>query len=154
MTQKELKKELHYNPETGIFTRKISRNNKVKVGEVAGGKDVNGYIIIRVFGKNYKAHRLAWLYVYGEWPLKEIDHINRDESDNRIKNLRDVSRAVNQQNRFDAKGYSEDYGKYRAQIKAFGETINLGLYETKKEARKAYLKAKKKYHKKALEERK
>ena len=76
ITQKELLENLVYDKDTGVFTRKISLNTKIRVGDVAGGKDVKGYVCIRVMGKTYKAHRLAWLYVHGKWPENEIDHIN------------------------------------------------------------------------------
>jgi hypothetical protein len=67
LTQERLKEVLNYDPETGIFTRAVKRH-KYPAGEKAGTVEFNGYIVIRISGKTYKAHRLAWLYVYGEWP--------------------------------------------------------------------------------------
>ena len=93
-----LKDLLCYCPERGIFTWRESTNTKIKVGSVAGHEKATGYNEIRINGKTYKAHRLAWLYVYGEWPKGEIDHINHDGMDNRISNLRDVSHRENGMN--------------------------------------------------------
>ena len=151
ITQKELLENLLYNQDTGIFTRKISLNKKIKVGDVAGGKDTKGYVCIRVAGKTYKAHRLAWLYVYGEWPQNEIDHINGCTNDNRILNLRDVSKSINQQNRRSVKGYSKDGNRWKAQIRACGKWTHLGCFETEQEAHNAYVNAKNILHMKARE---
>jgi hypothetical protein len=151
ITQKELLENLLYNKDTGVFTRKISLNTKVKVGDVAGGKDTKGYVCIRVVGKTYKAHRLAWLYVYGNIPIAEIDHINGIKDDNRIANLRDVTKSVNQQNRRFVKGYSKDGNRWKAQIRFGGKWKHLGCYETEQQAHVAYLSAKTKVHMKARE---
>lgn len=99
LTADYLRSILHYSPETGIFTRKVSTSNRVKVGDVAGSQDGHGYLNIRVCSRKYQAHRLAWLYVYGEWPEDQLDHINRNRSDNRIANLREVTNKQNHQNR-------------------------------------------------------
>jgi hypothetical protein len=98
LTQKRLKELLHYNPETGIFIWKINRQgNKVK-GNEAGWIDKDGYKIIRIDYKNYRTHRLAWFYKKGYFPENEIDHINRIKTDNRWKNLREISRQCNSRN--------------------------------------------------------
>ena len=96
LTQKELKKHLHYNPGTGIFTRLACSANNVKAGDIAGCLH-NGYIEIRVNKKRYLAHRLAWFYVHGEWP-EQIDHINHIRDDNRLFNLRDATNLENGKN--------------------------------------------------------
>lgn len=72
---------------------KINRTNGVKSGDIAGRKNHDGYIHVSVFGKTYSGHRLAWFLHYGEFPELDIDHINRDRSDNRICNLRLATRA-------------------------------------------------------------
>lgn len=151
ITQKELLDNLLYDKDTGTFTRKISLNTKVRIGDVAGGKDAKGYVCIRVAGKTYKAHRLAWLYVYGDHPNGEIDHINGIVNDNRICNLRDVTKSVNQHNRKRARGYSKDGNGWKAQIRIDKQFIHLGNFSNESDAHKAYLIAKEKYGLKARE---
>jgi hypothetical protein len=89
---------LNYDPDAGVFTWKVSRGNRV-AGSVAGTIDNNGYCRIKFGSKLELAHRLAWLWAHGKWPQNQIDHINGNRSDNRIHNLRDVSRALNGMNR-------------------------------------------------------
>lgn len=91
MDQDTLKKHFHYDPETGLFSRKTKKNSN-------GSIDAYGYLILKFKRKQYKAHRMAWLYVYGESPDGVIDHINRDKLDNRISNLRCVDQAENSRN--------------------------------------------------------
>ena len=98
ITQEQLRELLHYDPETGVFTRKVATSNSVKVGDVAGSPSSNEYINIRVHGRLQKAHRLAWLYVHGTWPTEDIDHVNRDRTDNRLLNLREATRQENMHN--------------------------------------------------------
>ena len=97
LTQACLKELLHYDPETGVFTWKVQRS-RVKAGTIAGHKNANGYIVIYVLNRPYKAHRLAWLYANGYFPPEDIDHINGAKADNRIQNLREASRKVNSRN--------------------------------------------------------
>jgi hypothetical protein len=75
ITQERLKDLLHYDPETGFF----SRPNGTPTSRVP---TVNGYVMIMIKGKRYYAHRLAFLYMIGRWPLYEVDHINRIRHDN------------------------------------------------------------------------
>jgi hypothetical protein len=98
VTYKELHSILDYNEITGIFTWKMQVSNKIKVGNTAGILD-RGYIRIGIGGKIYYAHRLAWLYVYGEWPELLIDHIDGNKSNNAIDNLREATKSQNMQNR-------------------------------------------------------
>ena len=95
ITQDELKSMLDYDPITGVFTWKVKKSQRISIGDVTGCPNQDGYLIIKVNGENNRAHILAWIYVYGSKPLNEIDHINRVRSDNRIANLRDVTRAEN-----------------------------------------------------------
>ncbi len=156
LTQEELKTQLHYNPETGIFIRLISGgNNKYKVGSVAGGFDALGYIAINISGKKYKAHRLAWFYIHGEWPKDKIDHINCIRSDNKIKNLRESTQQENCFNSCKRKNNKTGYkgvvltktGKYKACATLNYKNINLGYYENAKDAYMAYINFAKKNHK-------
>ena len=93
-----LKENLFYDPFTGIFTRRISNCNKVKIGDTAGSMDGNGYILININGKSYRAHRLAWLYMTEKMPEELIDHKNGVRHDNRFCNLREATHNQNLQN--------------------------------------------------------
>jgi len=97
LTQKRLKELLYYDPETGNFTYKKPWFNR-KIGDIASLKHSTGHTRIRLDGCLYYSHRLAWLYIYGYFPENEIDHINRNKSDNRICNLREVSVSCNMRN--------------------------------------------------------
>ena len=92
-----VKKYLHYNPETGVFIRRIKTANCISVGDIAGGLE-HGYIVIQLCGIKYKAHRLAWFYVHGVWPKDQIDHINHIRDDNRLSNLREATNKSNGKN--------------------------------------------------------
>jgi len=149
ITQEQLKERLHYEPETGVFTW-LNGRRKAKT---AGWKNTYEYLQIKLtvdgVTKQYLAHRLAWFYMFGKWP-KEIDHINRDRSDNRLCNLRLANRSQALINRFtkhEASGFrgtnlDARVNKWQAQI---GTTINgerrryhLGYFDTREEAAAAY----------------
>ena len=150
LTAERLRELLHYEPSTGVFTWKITRNSRLKPGDVAGSVRPNGYINLGVAGKLYLAHRLAWLYVYGVWPERMIDHINRNKSDNRIANLRDVTRAQNCQNTlklstntsgFKGVGFDKAKGKWEAKIWYEGRKKWIGYFPDAQLAAKAYAQA-------------
>lgn len=96
LTQTRLKEVLHYDPETGVFTWAETRTKAVK-GQVAGGIDGHGYWVIGIDGIRHRAHRLAWLYVYGFYP-EEVDHQNHNRIDNCLANLRATDRSGNGKN--------------------------------------------------------
>jgi hypothetical protein len=98
ISQAELKRRLHYDPDTGQFKWLIPFSNRVKAGDVAGWQEANGYICIRIDGFDYKAHRLAWLYMTGENPRHLIDHRNQVKDDNRFANLREATKSQNAAN--------------------------------------------------------
>ena len=141
ITLQQLKELLEFDPETGLFTRKKKTNNKFPVGSQAGSKDAKGYTVISISGKIYKAHRLVWLYTHGVWPSGEIDHINHIPSDNRISNLRDVTKSENQHNRKSSNGFSKDRNRWKAAIRIRGTFRHLGCFATQEEAAAAYQKA-------------
>ena len=154
LTAEYLRELLHYDQETGIFTRKVSTSNRVKVGDVAGCPDGHGYLLISVHSRLYKAHRLAWLYVRGVWPNDQIDHINRIRTDNRIANLREVSQKQNLQNRSksstNTSGHSgvcwhKQSSKWLAHIKHNYKQIHLGYFSILEEAISARKAAEKLY---------
>ncbi len=98
ITQKQLKDVLHYNPETGEFAWIKTSSNRVKTGDIAGYTAPDKYKQIRLNNILYKAHRLAFLYMEGMFPINIVDHINHDPSDNRWVNLRHADRFINQRN--------------------------------------------------------
>jgi len=153
LTQAQLKERLHYDPETGLFTWLIAPSKSVKIGSIAGSKNNQGYIAIGINNKLYSGHRLAWLYVHGRLPDSQIDHINRIRSDNRICNLREVTRQQNQFNRIAQKNNQTGYmgvtmcgKKYRALIMVDSKLIHIGLFDTAEKASQAYLSAKSELH--------
>lgn len=98
ITSKELKKKLNYNPKTGIFKWRYTVTSRAIKDSEAGWHTERGYIRITINKHRYPAHRLAWLYVFNEFPQGEIDHINHNKGDNRIINLRVVTRQENSKN--------------------------------------------------------
>ena len=98
ITQARLKEVLHYDTKTGIFTWKTYMSSLALAGNTAGYKNKIDYIVIKIDYNLYYAQRLAWLYVNGYFPENEVDHINRNQSDNRIDNLREVSHGCNMRN--------------------------------------------------------
>jgi len=134
ITQSELKSELNYNPKTGKFYWIKPGKGRRKNG-VAGGLN-NGYICISWKGKKYQAHRLAWLYIHGYLPENDIDHINRDRTDNRLTNIREASRSCNLRNRGNFKNnksgvkgvFYNQYSSFEVMIKINGKKINIGSF--------------------------
>ena len=98
LTQERLMSLVSYDAETGVFTNKVTRNPRAKVGAVAGYVNTLGYVVVQLLGRKHHAHRLAWLYAHGVWPANQIDHINRNPTDNRLCNLRDVTASENVHN--------------------------------------------------------
>jgi hypothetical protein len=149
---------LDYDTETGLFVwagRSPAPNGKRAAGCAAGTLNNNGYVSIKIDQSSYKAHRLAWLWVTGEWPDGEIDHRNGVRSDNRFSNLRVASKSQNQQNRKlnsnNKSGYAgvswfADTGQWVANIMADGCQKYLGLFDTAEEASARYLEAKAALH--------
>jgi hypothetical protein len=155
LTVEQLKDTLDYDADTGVFVWKIRPSKAVRAGDVAGCVEKRiGYITIGIAGRVYKAHRLAWLYVYGSWPKGLIDHINGNKADNRIDNLRDVfadgnSQNVRKPNRRNKSGFMGVIwyqNKWRASMSVNGKSKWLGDYSTPEEAHQVYLEAKRKYH--------
>lgn len=154
LTQRLLIDNLAYDKCTGVFTRRIAACGKVAVGDVAGSLDAYGYTVISVLSKRYKAHRLAWLYVFGEFPKNQIDHINGRKSDNRIDNLRDVLPQGNMYNKTNAHrtnksgllGVAARGSGFTAQISANKKRTFLGFFDSATSAHQAYLCAKQKLH--------
>lgn len=143
-----LRAEVHYSPETGVFTQ-LRANTRIKVGAQRGSVGPHGYLRVKIAGKDWYAHRLAFLYMTGNWP-KEVDHINGDKQDNRWCNLRDVSHQTNQynhkaaraDNKVGLRGVTKRWNRYRATVTHGGVSRSVGCYDTAEEAHAAYLAAK------------
>lgn len=142
LTQEELKKLLHYDPDTGVFVWVKSFGNKVKISDVAGclkiTKGCKRYIYIQFFGKRYLSHRLAFLYMTGSFPEYDIDHINGDGTDNRWANLRAVTRLENKKNvrrQSNNKSgicgvcFNKINGKWQAQIQVDRKNKFIGIFD-------------------------
>lgn len=156
ITLEKLQELLSYDPETGIFTWLTQRRGGAKKGTEAGCKNFKGYIKINIYGKEYLAHRLAWLYVYGKLPESFLDHINEIRDDNRITNLRLATLQENYHNisKPQKNNKSGILGvcrancgkKWRADICLNGKIKYLGVFNTAEQAYEAYLKAKRELH--------
>lgn len=156
LTQAEVQELFNYDPEVGVLTHKTlpkNTNRKVYIGKPAGHKHRSGYVCVYLKGRTYKAHRLIWLYTFGKWPTKQLDHINGVRDDNRISNLREATQLENSQNRKlnnnNASGYlgvSCMGERWRAVIGVNKHVRYLGLFSTKEEAYTAYCKAKAELH--------
>ncbi|SCB30271.1 HNH endonuclease [Rhizobium lusitanum] len=147
-----LRELVNYDPSPGIFTRKSAPNKyaRYKVGDVAGSLSAKGYIRICVDGNVYPAHRLAWLYMMGEWPSDQIDHKDLNKSNNAWDNLRLATNGQNKANspvykttKSGLKGaYWEGNRKgtknWSARIRHDGRLRHIGYFYTAEEAHKAY----------------
>jgi hypothetical protein len=151
-TAEHIRSLLDYDPETGDFTWKyrsgddsrITNWNRRWAGKRSYNMDRKGYLKIVLKPRQYKAHRLAWLYVYGEWPKGEIDHIDGNRANNAIANLRVATARQNQSNKTmktaqsGFRGVTKHFNKWRAMIRVDGKTTHLGLFDTPEAASAAY----------------
>jgi hypothetical protein len=157
ITQARLQELLHYDPATGIFTWLVATNNRRHVGEVAGSLRPDGYIQLKVDSRMYRAHRLAWMYMTGKWPVADTDHVKGVRHDNRWKKLREASRAMNCQNRRHPHSNNSSgrllgvsrrngTGGFQARIRVDGKERRLGTFQTAAIAHAAYVAAKRRFH--------
>lgn len=148
LSQEELKRLLDYNPITGIFTRKVTRCNRAIKGDPAGTINSNGYLFIKIDGRSYRVHHLAFLWMEGLYP-KEVDHIDGNRVNNAFANLRKATSAQNAQNRVSKGrliGTTLTKFGWMARIKVDGRSIFLGNFPTNILAHEAYCKAKREAH--------
>jgi len=166
LTAEFVKSIMDYNPQSGIFIWKIRpinhfpREQDAKTwntrfsGKIAGS-DHEGYIIIVIAGILYRAHRLAWLIMIGEWPQHEIDHYDLNKSNNKWDNLRPATSGQNSYNKKISKRNSsgikgvywcKNVAKWRAKIAVNNQEIHLGVFNDIIDATLAYKKAAEKYH--------
>lgn len=161
LTQERLKELLHYDPETGVFTRikKILGGNlDGSVGVSLTGRDYRkgeGYLRICIDYKSYRCHRLAWLYMTGEFPKNQLDHIDLNKKNNKWENLREATNSQNHMNM--AKTYKNTSGfkgvswckkakKFRAHIKHNKKFIHIGLFDNAEAANDAVMERRKVLH--------
>ena len=157
-----LREVLHYDPETGVFIWLIRSAQKIKIGDIAGSlHKAGGYIYIRIGNFRYRAHRLAWLYMTGEWPEGEIDHRDLNRSNNRFNNLREATRQQNSANgpmrstnTSGVKGvcWNKKSEKWLAQIGAEGKHFYLGEFDTLQEATRVRQAAAERLHREFMRE--
>ena len=142
LTQEEVRKQLDYNPETGELRWKERKKGR-RVGEVVGSTNGAGYSRTCINKKLYYTHRLVWLWVYGYFPENDIDHIDRDKLNNRLSNLREVSRTCNlrnsgmgSNNKSGVTGvcWYAGYGKWESYITAANKKKRFGYHEDLTEA--------------------
>jgi hypothetical protein len=149
LTAERVRELFNYCHETGALTARNTENKRYagdEVGTFAVSKQGRTTRVLAIDGHNYSAHRVIWLYVHGAWPKQEIDHINGNPSDNRIENLRDVSRQINQRNlrkiQTNTSGitgvsWRASKGKWRAYITVQKRCIHLGYFDNMLDAAKA-----------------
>jgi hypothetical protein len=149
LTPARLRELFKYDPETGLFTRRISVKGH-PAGTIATRKMSAGYIEIGVDGRKYLAHRLAFLFVNGNWPPEQVDHINRQRTDNRWANLRLASISENHANKaaspanksgFKGVCWRPKQRKWTAQIKKHRRIYHLGCFDSPSAAHQAYIDA-------------
>lgn len=160
LTASRLRELLHYNPDTGVWTR-IAKRHGYFIGEKAGRQRHDGYWRIGVEMNRYLAHRLAWFYMTGEWPKNEIDHIDGNPANNKWNNLREATSSQQKWNtkiKLSMKKTYKDLPKgvtstkrnlskpFRSFIQVNGRRLYLGSFPTSNEAHTAYVKAAQKYH--------
>lgn len=154
ITAEELRELVHYDQDSGVFTRLKRTSNSTNIGDIVGNVNAGGYIEMRVGGKRSYGHRLAFLWMTGEMP-KIVDHINGVRTDNRWVNLRAADDTLNAENKRNRPigsnpllGVSWHKGarKWTCAIKVRGEYVYLGLFVDPEEAHRAYLKAKRELH--------
>lgn len=161
LSVQELRAFVSYDPLTGLFTRLVKTNRQCIMTPWAGVLTKRGNRSLCVKGSAHAAHRLAWLYMTGQWPTLEIDHINGDPADNKFANLREASSGQNKQNRHKIRSdnkhgligvHIHDRSKktglpvWRAKIHLNGKAHHIGLYNTPEEAQAAYVEAKRRLH--------
>ena len=166
LTPELVRELLDYDPEAGVLTWRPRPQEMFEgrpewvwkgwnarfAGKVAGSVKKSGYVYVALVETMVSAHRLAFAHYHGHWPNGDVDHINRVKGDNRISNLRDVDRSVNNHNRRlagkNSKSgvlgvwWAENMGKWVTQIRVNGKKKHIGSFDSQREAHEAYLEAK------------
>jgi hypothetical protein len=154
VTKERLRELLVYDPGTGIFTwiKQATPSVRIQIGDVAGTSH-HGYRTISIDGVQYPAHRLAFLFMLGRWPVDQIDHVNLNRSDNRWLNLREATRSENamnalvgRRNATGLKGVCKNGNKWSARITIDQHVFHLGSFPSPQEAHATYCRAAAEYH--------
>ena len=154
LTQARLKAVFFYDPVVGVFIRRLKQLG-AKVGKISGCLRSDGYLTTSIDGKPHKCHRLAWLYMTGNWPCYEIDHIDGDRANNKFLNLRDIPKWANIQNQRKAQKHNHSTGVlgvfpngsgFASRLSVNSKKVYLGTFHTVEEAHQAYLTAKRALH--------
>lgn len=155
LSQSRLKQLFVYDPETGVLTRRITTSSRAKAGAVVGTDDGAGYLQVNINHKKYRLHRVIFCYMTGSWPEGDVDHDDRDRSNNRWKNLLPATRAENCCNKslpshntsgFIGVSWSEAMLKWESRITKNNKANVLGYFDTPQLASAAYLAAKPAFH--------
>lgn len=154
LTAERLWSLLDYDDKSGAFSWRESRGGPAKIGAPVGSRTAEGYLKIMLDGKTHCAHRLAFLYMTGEWPKGDVDHIDGVKDNNAWANLRDVTRRVNAENRRHSSGAigllgvtrHHRPGLFRSRIRVDGRLVSLGCFDSPEKAHEAYLAAKRRLH--------
>lgn len=146
LTLDRVREVLSYDPETGIFRWRIKLSDRAPIGKVAGGRAPKGQWRIKIDGRYYMAHRLAWFLMTGVWP-SEVDHKNRIGRDNRWENLRECTHSQNHANTkcrsdntsgFKGVQFRKQTGKYQATVVKDGKRVHVGSFARAEDAFEAY----------------
>jgi len=159
LTAERMRQLLHYDPELGWFMWTMDMSSKCLAGSIAGTVDAYGYHVIHIGGRQYKAHRLAWLWVTGRWPRLGIDHRDTNKSNNEWGNLREATVGENVQNARRARrnnrsgllGVAPNRKRWSASITTGGRRQHLGTFDSPELAHAAYLAAKRQQHEGAMQ---
>lgn len=151
LTAERLRELLTYDPATGLFRWRVTAGSRAQAGQIASTVNGAGYIVIGVGGQKHYAHRLAFLYMIGEWPTHDVDHKDGDKGNNRWSNLRAATRTQNNANtaptaKSGVKGVYPNKNKWSAKIQHQGEVIHLGTYPTVQQAASVYAAAARDLH--------
>lgn len=154
LTAERLRALLSYCPETGEFRWLVTNSKRRMAGSAAGDRKPSGYIIIGIDGHRYRAHRLAWLFMTGQWPAHQVDHRDNDRANNKWLNLRAADNAQNQANskrqRNNTSGFKGVYWntqrqKWAAKINPGRRQVHLGFFDDPKIAHEAYVRGAKRF---------
>jgi len=154
LTRARLSEVLSFDAESGAFTWRVSRGRSAKRGQIAGYARADGYSTIKVDGRRYYAHRLAWFWVHGEWP-SEIDHVSGNPAQNgkgllrpatHSQNLANAKRRSDNSSGFKGVSLNKRTKRWRAQITKDGVGRHLGEFDTPQEAHRAYVAAARRIH--------